>query len=544
MNPGKVVRPRHAAARLDDHLRLGGHWAPRQPLPLSSTTPTTADSFTQAANRCVGVGKCRQLSHDGGAVMCPSYQATGDERALHAGPRPAAVRDARRPRRRPDQGRLALRPRSGTRSTSAWPARAARPTARPRSTWPPTRRSSSPTTTASRLRPRADYATGWLPARRAARSSGRASRRGVNAGRVHHARCRRLATRAAGLEDRESRRFAAGDLCSAGGSSATDPPARATPTAAGAAVAGHVHQLLPPPCRPGRGRRCSRTPAGRSSIPTEPLCCGLTWISTGQLGPPEAGASTTVTPRAARARRRTGGRPGAELHERCSAPTPPTCFHGDPDVTPARATTPSPSPSCSPSTPTAGSRRGSTPTATRTRSRRCTATSTPCSDGTPTGHLLETGRRRRRAARLRMLRTGRQLRLHRRPRRGQRGLRRAGAAAERCGQADARHRGARRRILLPHPDPPARQRRPRGPSTSPSCSPEAARAATRQPTRPRTTKGARHDDDRRRPAAGATAGMGGRAGLRLPRRRHQRHPRRVLAGRRPAAASSSPGTRR
>jgi FAD/FMN-containing dehydrogenase/Fe-S oxidoreductase len=75
MNPGKVVHP----AKLDEHLRLGGHWAPRDPQDTWFRYPDDGGLFAQAANRCVGVGKCRQHTHKGGAVMCPSYQVTHEE---------------------------------------------------------------------------------------------------------------------------------------------------------------------------------------------------------------------------------------------------------------------------------------------------------------------------------------------------------------------------------------------------------------------------------------------------------------------------------
>ena len=75
MNPGKVVRP----AGLDEHLRLGGDWAPGTPQDLFFRYPEDGGSFAQAASRCVGIGKCRQHSHPGGAVMCPSYQVTQEE---------------------------------------------------------------------------------------------------------------------------------------------------------------------------------------------------------------------------------------------------------------------------------------------------------------------------------------------------------------------------------------------------------------------------------------------------------------------------------
>src|SRR4029078_9524854 len=75
MKPAKVIDP----APLDAHLRLGGHWAPRQSEPLFFGFPDDGGSFTQAANRCVGVGKCRKHENDRGTVMCPSYQVTREE---------------------------------------------------------------------------------------------------------------------------------------------------------------------------------------------------------------------------------------------------------------------------------------------------------------------------------------------------------------------------------------------------------------------------------------------------------------------------------
>ncbi|WP_166278858.1 FAD-binding and (Fe-S)-binding domain-containing protein [Motilibacter deserti] len=71
MNPGKVVAP----YALDADLRL---LAPLTPPPGKQQFgyPHDGGSVVGAAARCVGVGKCR--SHVGG-VMCPSYRATGEE---------------------------------------------------------------------------------------------------------------------------------------------------------------------------------------------------------------------------------------------------------------------------------------------------------------------------------------------------------------------------------------------------------------------------------------------------------------------------------
>ena len=70
MNPGKVVRP----YRLDENLTRRG-WFPREPRTFFGY-PHDDGKFSSAASRCVGVGKCRG---DEGGVMCPSYRVTREE---------------------------------------------------------------------------------------------------------------------------------------------------------------------------------------------------------------------------------------------------------------------------------------------------------------------------------------------------------------------------------------------------------------------------------------------------------------------------------
>ncbi len=153
MNPGKVAAPAgHGSSvhRVDGQLRLGPKWRPWSGR-TSFGYPEDKGSFTQAVLRCVGIGNCR--SHRGG-VMCPSYRATGEEEHSTRGRArllfemldgPGTARTAAPPSPRSPTG--GGPPRCATPSTSAWPARAASRTARPGSTWPPTRRSSSPSTT-------------------------------------------------------------------------------------------------------------------------------------------------------------------------------------------------------------------------------------------------------------------------------------------------------------------------------------------------------------------------------------------------------------
>ncbi|MFH9350388.1 FAD-binding and (Fe-S)-binding domain-containing protein [Kitasatospora sp. NPDC017646] len=71
MNPGKVVHP----YRVDENLRLGADWRP-QPLDTHFAYNDDDHDFGRAVMRCVGIGNCR--THRGG-VMCPSYRATLEE---------------------------------------------------------------------------------------------------------------------------------------------------------------------------------------------------------------------------------------------------------------------------------------------------------------------------------------------------------------------------------------------------------------------------------------------------------------------------------
>lgn len=71
LNPHVIANP----ARLDADMRHLG-MAKDRVLATQFSWPADADSFAQAQRRCVGVGKCRQSS---GGVMCPSYQVTKQE---------------------------------------------------------------------------------------------------------------------------------------------------------------------------------------------------------------------------------------------------------------------------------------------------------------------------------------------------------------------------------------------------------------------------------------------------------------------------------
>jgi FAD/FMN-containing dehydrogenase/Fe-S oxidoreductase len=275
MNPGKVVHP----AALDEHLRLGAEWAPRQPLPLFFSFPDDGHSFSQAANRCVGVGKCRQLTHDGGSVMCPSYQVTREEQHSTRG-----------------RARLLFEMLEGhddSPLTDGWRSTEVRealdlclackgcksdcPASVDMATYKAEFLSHH---YAGRLRPRADYATGWLPV--AARTIERLRLAPAVNRLAQVPALRRLGTRLAGLENREVPSFAPVSL---------QRWWRRRTGAPGHRPAHRGRVLLWPDTftnlfHPEVGRAAVEVleSAGwEVVIPDQALCCGLTWISTGQL---------------------------------------------------------------------------------------------------------------------------------------------------------------------------------------------------------------------------------------------------------------------
>ncbi len=73
MNPGKVVDP----YPLDANLRFGPGYRASALVPAYFPFADDAGSMQHAAERCVGVGRCRR---DDVGVMCPSFRATRDER--------------------------------------------------------------------------------------------------------------------------------------------------------------------------------------------------------------------------------------------------------------------------------------------------------------------------------------------------------------------------------------------------------------------------------------------------------------------------------
>ena len=75
LNPGVIVRPRP----FDADLRAAAA-APPLRRSLAFAYAEDGGDFSAAVHRCTGVGKCRADNTGTGGVMCPSYLATGDEK--------------------------------------------------------------------------------------------------------------------------------------------------------------------------------------------------------------------------------------------------------------------------------------------------------------------------------------------------------------------------------------------------------------------------------------------------------------------------------
>jgi FAD/FMN-containing dehydrogenase/Fe-S oxidoreductase len=284
MNPGKVVAP----YRLDENLRIGADWAPYDPRDLHFRFPHDGGSFAEAANRCVGVGKCRQLESKG-SVMCPSYQVTREEEhstrgrarllfEMLDGHGDSAIQDGWRSEAVKDALDLCLACKGCKHDCPAdvdmatYKAEflshhyAGRPWSRPRS----------------------DVSMGWLPV--VAQAVGRGGLGPVVNALTHTPPLSRAAVALAGVEKREVPLFARRSL--------QQWFARRRPYGDG--ERGTV-MLWPDTFtnffHPHVGESAVRLleHAGwRVEMPAEAVCCGLTWISTGQLATAERVLARTV----------------------------------------------------------------------------------------------------------------------------------------------------------------------------------------------------------------------------------------------------------
>ncbi|MDG4782347.1 FAD-binding and (Fe-S)-binding domain-containing protein [Micromonospora sp. WMMD961] len=269
MNPGKVVPP----YRLDSHLRLGADYD-HGAVDTTFAYPDDGGSFGNAVLRCVGVGKCRH--HEGG-VMCPSYMVTREEEhstrgrsrllfeMLDGTARGGTIGDGWRSEAVRDALDLCL---------ACKGCKADCPVNVDMATY---KAEFLHHHYARRLRPRAHYSMGWLPlvATVAARLP-----RTVNA-LAQAPVLNRLAKTVGGIDGRR-------DIPAFAPESFQHWFAHRTPTGDGSrgevilwpdTFTNHFH--------PGVARAAVEVleSAGwRVRVPEQPICCGLTWISTGQLG--------------------------------------------------------------------------------------------------------------------------------------------------------------------------------------------------------------------------------------------------------------------
>ncbi|NUS15014.1 MAG: FAD-binding oxidoreductase [Streptomyces sp.] len=282
MSPGTLVRP----DSIDSNLRFAA-LPPESAglIPVAFTYPGDGGDFVAAVRRCVGVAKCRSsaaVSGGGSDVMCPSFRVTGEERhstrgrarLLHemlagevvtGGWRSPEVRDALD---------LCL---SCKGCRSDCPVEVDMATYKSEFLHHHYRR---------RLRPRAHYSMGWLPvwlkiAHRFARS--------VNfLGRVRSIAW--LMKRSAGVtKERDlpelapetfTRWWRGAEPDERNRNPAADPPA-------GAPTVVLWPDTFTDHLSPAAGRaavRVLRAAGLRVTVPPPGVCCGLTWVSTGQLG--------------------------------------------------------------------------------------------------------------------------------------------------------------------------------------------------------------------------------------------------------------------
>ncbi|MFI9417780.1 FAD-binding and (Fe-S)-binding domain-containing protein [Streptomyces werraensis] len=294
LNPGMLVRP----APLDADLRFSA--LPREPVDVAFGYPADAGDFSAAVRRCVGVAKCRTTSVSGSAVMCPSFRATGEEehstrgraRLLHEMLAGELVTDGWRSTEVRDALDLCL---------SCKGCRSDCPVGVDMATY---KAEFLHHHYAGRRRPAAHYTMGWLPvwlswaartrtagvanalasvrplARAAKRMGGIAGEREIPS----------LATEPFSRWWRRRRRSAEDDgpLVVLWPDTFTE---HLSPSVGRAAVrvleAAGMRVVLPPTLRPRSGGRVgdarSRSPLSLLTARRGRVCCGLTYISTGQL---------------------------------------------------------------------------------------------------------------------------------------------------------------------------------------------------------------------------------------------------------------------
>ncbi|MFE2180762.1 FAD-binding and (Fe-S)-binding domain-containing protein [Streptomyces sp. NPDC059455] len=292
LNPGVLARPQ----RLDQNLRFDP--LPRRPVDVEFGYPHDKGDFSAAVRRCVGVAKCRNESVSGDGVMCPSYRATGEEkhstrgraRLLHEMLAGEVVQDGWRSEEVRDALDLCL---------SCKGCRSDCPVEVDMATY---KAEFLHHHYEGRLRPAAHYSMGWLPLWLRAASLLRAAPAANALAGVSPLAT--LAKRLGGIAPERDIPELAHEPFTRWWRDRVREAARETGSgrvAARETGAGPVSE----PGRPEHGRTVVLWPdtftnhlspsVGRSAVavleaaglrvvvPPKPVCCGLTWVSTGQL---------------------------------------------------------------------------------------------------------------------------------------------------------------------------------------------------------------------------------------------------------------------
>ncbi|WP_063730519.1 FAD-binding and (Fe-S)-binding domain-containing protein [Streptomyces sp. RTd22] len=269
LNPGVLARPR----RLDQDLRFDV--LPRRPVDVEFGYPHDGGDFSAAVRRCVGVAKCRNESVSGASVMCPSYRATGEEqhstrgraRLLHEMLAGEVVRDGWRSEEVRDALDLCL---------SCKGCRSDCPVGVDMATY---KAEFLHHHYEGRVRPAGHYSMGWLPVWLRAAASLRAAPVANAASGVGFLST--LAKRMGGIApERDIPELAREPFTRWWRGHARTVPREAARTVV----------LWPDTftnyLSPSVGQAAVRVleSAGlRVVVPPKPVCCGLTWVSTGQL---------------------------------------------------------------------------------------------------------------------------------------------------------------------------------------------------------------------------------------------------------------------
>ncbi|WP_449476967.1 FAD-binding and (Fe-S)-binding domain-containing protein [Streptomyces abikoensis] len=272
LNPGMLVRP-HA---LDENLRFDV--LPRRPLPVAFAYEDDGGDFAGAVRRCVGVAKCRETAAPAGGagVMCPSYRVTGEERHSTRG-----------------RARLLHEMLAGEVVTDGWRSEEVRE-ALDLCLACKGCRSDCPVGVdmatykaeflhhhyAGRPRPAAHYAMGWLPLwlRAVAAVRGAAAVNRLSGAAPVAAAAKRLAGIA---PEREIPRLAPEPFARWWRGRERSPARRVLPADLVLWPDTFTNHLSP---ETGRAAVTVLENAGlRIAVPPKQPCCGLTWISTGQL---------------------------------------------------------------------------------------------------------------------------------------------------------------------------------------------------------------------------------------------------------------------